>query len=408
MNRWTKKEIEYLKENYEKSFNPDIAIKLNKTVSSVSHKANRMGLKTVAKHRTGRIGWNKGLTKETDERVRKMEEKSSKTRKERHIIPWNKNLTNRKAKRRIGSSKIKSKIPRKELINLYLDKQKSIVELSKIYNHCQGYLKRVMKEYGIPLRNQKESASLGNKDRIFSDESIELMKKTRRKMVEEGRMKIWNEGLTKETDERLKLAGEKCSKTKLRLFKEGKLVISESQKKAMSWLGKKHPIETIEKFKKSKENYNPWDYIKNPEEVRAKIKIATQGINKGVKRPELTRRNLDPEFQRKCRRNIRPNKPETVLINLIKKNNLPFNYVGDGKIWFKGQNTIFNPDFLSKNPRHIIEMYGDYWHNLPKAKIRDKERVKTYKKFGYKTLIIWEHELKSPNQVLNRIQEFVK
>jgi len=103
-----------------------------------------------------------------------------------------------------------------------------------------------------------------------------------------------------------------------------------------------------------------------------------------------------------------PNKPETILINLIEKHNLPFNYVGDKKIWFKGENHSFNPDFLSKNPRHIIEVFGDYWHNLPKTKIMDKERLETYSKYGYKTLIVWEHELTNPNQIINKINKFME
>lgn len=104
---------------------------------------------------------------------------------------------------------------------------------------------------------------------------------------------------------------------------------------------------------------------------------------------------------------FKPNKPEKLMIELIKANKLPFNYVGDGKIWFKGTNHSFNPDFLSKNPKYIIEVFGDYWHNLPKIKKRDKERLKTYKKYGYKNLIIWENELKNPIQVINKIKEFI-
>lgn len=147
----------------------------------------------------------------------------------------------------------------------------------------------------------------------------------------------------------------------------------------------------------------------------------TKGIvkawNKGKKNPQLRKRNLknweDPTYRNKMssdemlkRRfkgmHMRPNKPETIMIKIIKENNLPFNYVGDGQIIIGG----FNPDFLSKNPKHIIEVNGDYWHNLPKVKEKDKRKLKTYSKYGYKTLTIWEHELKNPNQVLNRIEKF--
>ena len=108
-------------------------------------------------------------------------------------------------------------------------------------------------------------------------------------------------------------------------------------------------------------------------------------------------------------RKIKPNKPEIILKNLIEQNNLSFNYVGDGHIWFRGENHSFNPDFLSKNPKHIIEVFGDYWHNREDAKIRDIERLKTYSKYGYKTLIIWEHELKELSEldIVNKIGGFI-
>ncbi len=39
---------------------------------------------------------------------------------------------------------------------------------------------------------------------------------------------------------------------------------------------------------------------------------------------------------------------------------------------------------------------------------RDKKRLETYSKYGYKSLVIWEHELKDPDNVLGRIKLFIK
>lgn len=102
--------------------------------------------------------------------------------------------------------------------------------------------------------------------------------------------------------------------------------------------------------------------------------------------------------------NLKPNQPEKLVINLIQQNNYNFVYVGDGKFWVER----FNPDFINIEKKLIIEIFGDYWHNLPGYKIRDKRRLKFYKKHGYKTLIIWEHELKSINTIKDKIQEFIK
>ena len=105
-------------------------------------------------------------------------------------------------------------------------------------------------------------------------------------------------------------------------------------------------------------------------------------------------------------RQIKPNKPEKLLKKLFNKI-LPkeYKFVGDGKV-FLGN---FCPDFININgQKKIIEHYGDYWHNKPDAKIRNKRRIKTYKKYGYKTLIIWEHELKDLNKVKEKVLEFNK
>ena len=255
----------------------------------------------------------------------------------------------------------------------------------------------------------------------------------------------WNKNLTKETDERVRMVSEKVSKTRIRLFKEGKLIHPTKGKKrpdVVIRLKKNNPMknpETVEKMRKKilqlhKDGKYEHTY-KNKERnkkiglahknkmvsktTRKKQSIARKGKSfeercgskdKAEKWREKVRKNsknlwtLDKMKELRKYQHIRPNKPEKIMINLINNNNLPFNYVGDGTIWV-GK---FNPDFLSKNPKHIIEMFGDYWHNLPDVMVRDKERLKTYSKYGYKTLIVWEHELKNTNQVINKIKGFIK
>ena len=100
---------------------------------------------------------------------------------------------------------------------------------------------------------------------------------------------------------------------------------------------------------------------------------------------------------------LSPNNPEKLLIKLLNKI-LPkqYTFVGDGKLIVGG----FCPDFVNKDNNKIIEMFGDYWHNLPDWSKRDKRRKIAYKKLGYKTLIIWEHELKDIEEIKERILEF--
>jgi len=101
---------------------------------------------------------------------------------------------------------------------------------------------------------------------------------------------------------------------------------------------------------------------------------------------------------------ITPNKPEKCINKLLNKLFLKeYSFVGDGKLIVGG----FCPDFVNVNgQKKIIELYGNYWHKKQEVIKRDKRRIKTYKKYGYKTLIIWEHELKDLDKVKRKIKEF--
>lgn len=103
--------------------------------------------------------------------------------------------------------------------------------------------------------------------------------------------------------------------------------------------------------------------------------------------------------------NWSPNKPEKLLTKLLNKL-LPneYKFVGDGKLIVAG----FCPDFVNKDNNKIIEFFGNYWHDKTEQKQRDTRRIIIYKKYSYKTLIIWEKELKDLNKVTERILEFNK
>ena len=80
-----------------------------------------------------------------------------------------------------------------------------------------------------------------------------------------------------------------------------------------------------------------------------------------------------------------------------------YKFVGDGKIFIAG----FVPDFININgQKKIIELYGDYWHKDTQEK--DKYRIDTFKKYGYDTLVIWEHELKDLEKTRNKIRSFTE
>lgn len=102
---------------------------------------------------------------------------------------------------------------------------------------------------------------------------------------------------------------------------------------------------------------------------------------------------------------LSPNNPEKILIKLLNKL-LPkqYTFVGDGKLIVGG----YVPDFVNKDNNKIIEHYGTYWHNKADMKNKDKKRIKAYNKEGYKTLIIWQYELKDLDRVEKKILKFNK
>lgn len=177
----------------------------------------------------------------------------------------------------------------------------------------------------------------------------------------------------------------KLSETLKRSYKEGKIKPYFLNKKRPNFSGENHPF-----FGKHLSD-----------EIKTKISEA----NKGRKRPDASvRMKIDNPIFKGF---LKPTKPEKKIMELIKQHNLPYEYVGDGKIniGFK------NPDFIHLKDKKLIEVFGNYFHNPrlnKKVKYFQTEdgRIKFFDKYGFKTLIIWEYELKDLDNVLKKIMEF--
>ena len=101
------------------------------------------------------------------------------------------------------------------------------------------------------------------------------------------------------------------------------------------------------------------------------------------------------------------NKPESELEAILKELfNDRFEYVGNYPTVGK-----WKPDFIDRENKLIIELFGDYWHSEKKQKLTEEqhiqERVDLFKSYGYGTLIVWEKELENWNNVKKRIRKFV-
>jgi hypothetical protein len=103
----------------------------------------------------------------------------------------------------------------------------------------------------------------------------------------------------------------------------------------------------------------------------------------------------------------RPNEKEKLMIKLFKKLMIKLQYVGDGKVWITGTNNCrYNPDFINKDKKLIVEFFGDYWHNIENRTERDKLRIQTYKIRGYTPLIVWEKELNNLHKLKSKLINF--
>lgn len=193
-----------------------------------------------------------------------------------------------------------------------------------------------------------------------TDEGIrmagEKSSKTRKRMFVNGELEIWNKGETKETNEILRKIGEKSSKTKKAFF-----VSEEGQK----WLDKNRRGENAPMYGK----HTP-----------------------------LTEEHLKKILKAVC---AAPNKKEQYLYWILQEI-FPneYKFVGDGSVIIGG----FSPDFININgQKKLIEHFGDYWHKGDD----EGNRIFQFKLFGFDTLVIWEHEL-NDNEIEMTIAKIIE
>ena len=117
------------------------------------------------------------------------------------------------------------------------------------------------------------------------------------------------------------------------------------------------------------------------------------------KNPEYRNNKLNEMIKNQT---ICPTSLEKQINQINKLNKIPFQFIANKKIRI-GK---FYPDFINNKSKKIIEVYGEYHHNLPKVKKRDKKRVSNYKNNNFQTLIIKQKELKNPQKVTEKIVNF--
>jgi very-short-patch-repair endonuclease len=109
--------------------------------------------------------------------------------------------------------------------------------------------------------------------------------------------------------------------------------------------------------------------------------IANQIRKKMSEEAKIMRRNKIIPFK--------DTKPEKLVQNALLALNIKF---VKQKLFVLSEGDSHQTDFFIE-PNICIEVDGDYWHNLPKKKMRDAYIDKCLKEQGNKVVRIWEHEI---------------
>lgn len=172
-------------------------------------------------------------------------------------------------------------------------------------------------------------------------------------------------------------------------------------------LGDKNPIFGKISYKKDKSNIE----LYGKEEARRIGKIISK-THKGKIDSDLTKEKKkiahiklwqNEEYAKMIFASMKkqPNKLEIYFNNFLQTEfSNQFKYVGDGYTWIAGK----CPDFIDFENKLIIELFGSYWHKTDEV----VKRILHFAKYGYKTLVVWDYELKDLVLLKDKILKFIK
>lgn len=304
----------------------------------------------------GSVPWNKGVP-HTEETKRRISE-TIKRQYENGREPWNKG--------KHLSKELREKISRAK-------KGKLIGEDNPFYG----------KHHSEETKRRISSALKGQK---LSSEHKKGISAGLKRAYLEGRRVAWLKG--RHLSQEIK---EKISESLKQAYCEGRREAWMKGKPSV-FKGRQHTEEAKEKNRQAHLGKKP---------TKRQLEALEEGWGwlKGRKNPILSKLNKNLEFQKKRLQGLleRPTKPETRVIEVIKAYNLPYCYVGDGKVVIDG----LCPDFINNNgAKRIIEVFGDVYHDPDKSfkegipyNQTEDGRKEIFAKFGFETLILWTSQI---------------
>lgn len=106
---------------------------------------------------------------------------------------------------------------------------------------------------------------------------------------------------------------------------------------------------------------------------------------------------------------LSPNKEEQAVIEFLKVNHLPLEFVGDGKLVIDGK----IPDFVNLEKHLVVEYNNRFWYtdSNPYYNVKDdsEDRKKFFNQRGWRIYFIWDDEFQSnPQKIFSDLQEALK
>ena len=294
-----------------------------------------------------RTPWNKGLTTETDDRVKKLGEKESKTKKDFFVSEegqkWLDDNIRGENNHFYGKESPVKGLTKETSVRLRIAGEKISKTHIAFFQTDEG--KKFAKERG---KNKKEFFATDEGQRWLDEnwrgENHPMFGK-----------EPWNFGLTKETNEELRMMGKRQSKT-LKAFyatDEGKLLAENHGLKM-------HKI-MCEKFQ-------------DPEFVKMMV-------NSWKRKPTQPEKDINSIVQLLFPREYKYNGNYELGITIGRK----------------------VPDFVNVNgKKKAIDLFGDYWHDGEDPQVR----IDLFKEYGWDLLVIWQHELEDKDAVIQKIVKF--
>lgn len=179
------------------------------------------------------------------------------------------------------------------------------------------------------------------------------------------------------------------SKAKMRARKLGG-TLSEEHKAKIAVKSKQYgiPQEVRAKMVEARKRNGTYEFS---EEHRKHLGVARQRVMR--EHPEIMERIVKAVHSH-------PNRAEITLLDLLNSVDVDsWEFTGDGSLIIGGK----NPDYRFKRAPLLCEMFGNYWHRDE----NELERIGFFEQYGYRMLVVWESELKHPEQVMERIRSFI-